>query len=342
MKKMSLALPLMALVLSALTGCGGSNASESNGSNGVEPTLGIKRSSSGTNSDGHAYQTFSYVIIPSTMDSRLTSSIAFADSRTNGASYLTSSIDTATDTFTVTCLQAFDSVATLTIGVDGYSDLTASTTINYKQKITDASYPTTAPVVSITGGDSAPKWANTAWSTLVPITQTIDTVYTIESQIGTTLMSDFSLNSSGYSGNAAFEALGHDETWETINNALYAASLTVFNDFKTTTSKQNTVAAQNPNSYYNLFKAALDTSLTDVYANSSAVERLALCLDTNGDFIYNIHFSALTFSTPVDGGTNTLITKTDDWAFTLSLDSTYLSPHGVAKSMVLESSSITF
>ena len=100
----------------------------------------IKKVTSGTDNDGHEYKTYSYSISPNdAYYHEVTASISFADERVNGSSYLTCSIDNTNKTFTVTCLQAFDSVATLRLKASwgtAYADIQ----IDYKQKVTGVTY----------------------------------------------------------------------------------------------------------------------------------------------------------------------------------------------------------
>lgn len=93
----------------------------------------IKRLTSGTN-NGYPYQTFSFTTVNTFLKTKTTASISFADNRTNPSAYLTTMVsetDPTNKTVTVTCLQAFDSRATLTL-TNGSA--TGSVTIDYQQK----------------------------------------------------------------------------------------------------------------------------------------------------------------------------------------------------------------
>ena len=100
--------------------------------------INAKKLSSGLDANGHRYITFSYTISPNdAFYHAVTASITFADSRV-AASYLTAAVDSENKTVTVTCLQAFDSVATLRLSAafgNAYCDIQ----IDYKVKMLDCS-----------------------------------------------------------------------------------------------------------------------------------------------------------------------------------------------------------
>ena len=78
-----------------------------------EHNLSVKRIGIGVDDGGHVYQTFSYSISPAnSFYSSVIANITFADNR-NPSDYLQAVVDTSEQIVTITCLQAFDSVATL-------------------------------------------------------------------------------------------------------------------------------------------------------------------------------------------------------------------------------------
>ena len=132
--------------------------------------IDIKKVVSGTDNQGHEYKTYSYSITPNDAYYHdVNANISFADSRVDGSSYLTASVDTTNSTFTVTCLQAFDSVATLRLSAafgNAYCDIQ----IDYKQKITGTVYND----VTVTHNRSFPLYEDSV-SLLVDILGDINT-----------------------------------------------------------------------------------------------------------------------------------------------------------------------
>lgn len=103
-----------------------------------EYSVSVKRLSTGRDSNNHDYQTFSYETTPVYVSNPNPEiEITFADNRTNGANYLTYTIDAANKTFTITCLHAFNRQATvrLKFSTSVYADLT----VDYKQRIDSVS-----------------------------------------------------------------------------------------------------------------------------------------------------------------------------------------------------------
>lgn len=91
----------------------------------------IKKAYSGYDGQGNPYQDFDYTIVPNHVkDSSKQLSITFADYR-NPSSYLKTAFVSGFRRFRVTCLQAFDSVATLTMSIGSKS---TNLTLHYLQK----------------------------------------------------------------------------------------------------------------------------------------------------------------------------------------------------------------
>ncbi len=139
-----LVLPILASIgLSALTGCERKPEVQTkeeiliidNDEKIVVKNMTVKMLSSGTDANNHPYKTYSYSISPA--DAAYTDIdiyVTFADNRNNGSDYLTATVDSNAQTFTITCLAAFDSVATVRLQArvgGAYAEIT----VNYRQKL---------------------------------------------------------------------------------------------------------------------------------------------------------------------------------------------------------------
>lgn len=103
----------------------------------VSHGMKINRLATGIDANEHEYQTFSFVVVPSTsVHKACSASISFADNRQNGSSYLTASVDNQGGTCTVTMLNYFDSVATLKLQNNYYSNVYAEVTIRLNPRYT--------------------------------------------------------------------------------------------------------------------------------------------------------------------------------------------------------------
>jgi len=100
----------------------------------------VKREASGTDTNGYAYQEYSYTVYPEAATNLgVNASISFADDRADGASYLGATVNTTAQNFRITCYAAFDSVATVRIQAtsgDAYADIV----VNYRQKLATAGF----------------------------------------------------------------------------------------------------------------------------------------------------------------------------------------------------------
>lgn len=140
---------LFLLSLTSLLGClstAGCSFNDLNnwingGENVLESTINesneviIKKLNSDYDQTNHVYRvTFSYVITPNYVkyDTPVIT-ITFADDRQNGAEYLTTSVDPVGQTFSITCLKGFGSVATATVTFEG--GVSGSVTLNYRQRL---------------------------------------------------------------------------------------------------------------------------------------------------------------------------------------------------------------
>ena len=146
---------LLALFILPLTSCG-INVDNKAGIIEADRGIKIKLLNSGTDANNHPYQTFTYSIYPTdAYYNSVTPSIAFADSRANGSSYLTASINSQAQECTVTCLQAFDSIATLTLTAN-QGGAAASVEIHYRQRrfgctVQNATYTLSNPTETYRG-----------------------------------------------------------------------------------------------------------------------------------------------------------------------------------------------
>ena len=134
--------------LMAMTGCNVNNLVDT-GSDVDLPTtvtsisgINVKRMTSGVDTNGYAYQEYSYSVFPETASNLgMSVSVTFADSRTDGANYLGATVDTTNKTFRITCYAAFNSVATVrlqAIAGEAYADVQ----VDYRQKLETSSFGT--------------------------------------------------------------------------------------------------------------------------------------------------------------------------------------------------------
>ena len=132
--KLLSALLLLSASAFSIAGCNNINVNMQTEENIVCHGLNIKRLSSGTDGNGHPYKTFSFTTSAVYIKTATTATITFADNRANPDTYLTAVVnetDPNNKTVTVTCLQAFNSQATLTLRS---GSATGSVTIDYQQK----------------------------------------------------------------------------------------------------------------------------------------------------------------------------------------------------------------
>ena len=166
--------------LMAMTGCNVNNLVDT-GSDVDLPTtvtsisgINVKRMSSGTDTNGFAYQEYSYSVFPETASNLgMSASVTFADSRTDGANYLGVTVNTTNKTFRITCYAAFNSVATVrlqAIAGDAYADVQ----VDYRQKLETSAFGTNFTVG--TTGTTALYWHNFSTG---HVTLTGGSIYTI-------------------------------------------------------------------------------------------------------------------------------------------------------------------
>ena len=112
------------------------------------PTLNILQRTSGTNSSGFPYQTYSYEVstIGNQTNPDMSISFSFADQRENVSDYLTGSVDKNNKEFTIVCKRDFDSVATARLYATNQPLAYADITINYAQKLKDGGLDLSQPV----------------------------------------------------------------------------------------------------------------------------------------------------------------------------------------------------
>lgn len=112
------------------------------------PTLNILQRSSGTNSSGFPYQTYSYEVstIGNQTNPDMSISFSFADQRENVSDYLTGSVDKNNKEFTIVCKRDFNSVATARLYATNQPLAYADITINYAQKLKDGGLDLSQPV----------------------------------------------------------------------------------------------------------------------------------------------------------------------------------------------------
>lgn len=144
MKKNLFKLLGISLISLLLVGCNSNiHDSESNvsehGTNVSEHGIKVRSLGSGTDVDGYEYKTYAYVVVPSNSTTPIAASVSFADSRADGSSYLTATVDNAVKEFTITCIAPFDSQATVriyaTIG-SAYADVT----VDYRQRLITSTF----------------------------------------------------------------------------------------------------------------------------------------------------------------------------------------------------------
>ena len=173
-----IALTMVGLMI--MTGCNVNNLVDT-GSDVDLPTvvtsisgINVKRMSSGTDTNGFAYQEYSYSVFPETASNLgMSASVTFADSRTDGGNYLGVTVNTTNKTFRITCYAAFNSVATVrlqAIAGDAYADVQ----VDYRQKLATSTFDTNFTVG--TTGTTALYWHNFSTG---HVTLTGGSVYTI-------------------------------------------------------------------------------------------------------------------------------------------------------------------
>lgn len=146
--KKLLSVSLLMVGLMTMTGCNVNNLVDT-GSDVDLPTtvtsisgINVKRMTSGVDTNGYAYQEYSYSVFPETASNLgMSVSVTFADSRTDGANYLGATVDTTNKTFRITCYAAFNSVATVrlqAIAGEAYADVQ----VDYRQKLATSTFDT--------------------------------------------------------------------------------------------------------------------------------------------------------------------------------------------------------
>lgn len=135
MKKNLFKLLILSLFAFALVGCN-SGVSEANVS---EHGIQVRSLGAGTDGDGHEYKTYSYVVVPSNSTTPIAASVTFADSRANGSDYLTATVDNSIKEFTITCIDPFDSQATVRIYAT-IGSAYANVTVDYRQKLVTSTF----------------------------------------------------------------------------------------------------------------------------------------------------------------------------------------------------------
>lgn len=151
-KMICLALTMVGLM--AMTGCNVNNLVDT-GSDVDLPTtvtsisgINVKRMTSGVDTNGFAYQEYSYSVFPeSASNLAMSASVTFADARVDGANYLGVNVNTTNKTFRITCYAAFNSVATVRLQAtsgDAYADIQ----VDYRQKLEISTFDTNFTVGS--------------------------------------------------------------------------------------------------------------------------------------------------------------------------------------------------
>lgn len=137
-------------LLMGLTACNGVKNVDPQSDNGEElilkqPSIAVRKLSSGTNSDSNPYVTFGYTITPSNASDRsIITTLSwlsytgiddpdYYDSHISD--YLTVSVSEANSTITLTCLQAFTNQANLNITCAANSQCTADVPIDYEIRL---------------------------------------------------------------------------------------------------------------------------------------------------------------------------------------------------------------
>lgn len=104
-------------------------------SNGIR----IKQSTSGKNSSGYDYITFSYSISPTNATKSISAFLKYIDG-TNCSDVINSSVDFNAKTITLTCKQAFNKQIKLVVSIVDQPDIYAEALIDYERKAIGASY----------------------------------------------------------------------------------------------------------------------------------------------------------------------------------------------------------
>lgn len=145
-KMICLALTMVGLM--AMTGCNVNNLVDTGNDVDLPTTvtsisgINVKRMSSGVDTNGFAYQEYSYSVFPETASNLgVSASVTFADARVDGANYLGVTVNTTNKTFKITCYAAFNSVATVRLKAtsgDAYADIQ----VDYRQKLATSTFGT--------------------------------------------------------------------------------------------------------------------------------------------------------------------------------------------------------
>lgn len=142
-------------LLMGLTACNGVKNVDPQSDNDEEfilkqPSIAVRKLSSGTNSDSNPYVSFGYTITPSNASDRsIITTLSwlsytgiedtdYYDSHIND--YLTVSVDESNTTITVTCLQAFSNQANLNITCAANNQCTTNVTIDYEVRLNDFNF----------------------------------------------------------------------------------------------------------------------------------------------------------------------------------------------------------
>lgn len=202
MKKNLLKLLGISLISLLLVGCN-SNIHDSE-SNVSEHGINVRSLGSGTDGDGHEYKTYAYVVVPSNSTTPIAASVSFADSRADGASYLTATVDNAIKEFTITCIAPFDSQATVRIYAT-IGSAYANVTVDYRQKLVSSTFDSgftvgTSATTSLFWGDFSSGHAHL----------TASSVYTLANTFTYTGLKSATLKSNSVFVNGISQDPGHE------------------------------------------------------------------------------------------------------------------------------------
>lgn len=242
-------------LLMGLTACNGVKNVDPQSDNDEEfilkqPSIAVRKLSSGTDNNSHNYVTFSYTITPANASDRsLITSLTWVTHNgwedpdyydANISDYITASVNESSQTITVTCMQAFENQANLNIRCAANSQCTANIPIDYEVRLDGFSFDELKKTSSYTMGGQTlqPWWSGTAESistTHYPSEIGVDcSCWDYGNIASTTKMFNFPFNQ--YIGRAAIYSYGSvDNAHETLTTtcSLTPCSMTALGSVST-------------------------------------------------------------------------------------------------------------
>ncbi len=289
--------------------------------------LRIKRVTEGTK-NGHPFKTYSYTITPSdaTYD-QVNATISFADNRQNVSNYLLVSVDNQNKTFTVECLQAFDSVATIRLSAERGSAY-ASIAVHYAQRVNSMAIQP--------GTYSFDMWSTSVKSVLTPgddyyLRDTTDAVTfnIIKSSVYTDSVAVLAFLTDYCDGGNISSRISWTGYADDYSGYLYFVmySLKMNNSMSTypTFSNMSLTASSSGKGFYQTIQAQIDQQ------GSQWKEALQYCINnysSDGKIHFTIDLSGTTFLTHV--------MRFMSWSSAINEDVNYTIPNGVYLNLNIE------